>query len=615
MRLRRFAAIALACSAWIVAAPAAERYYPVDDVKPGMVAIGRTVFKGDTLEEFKANILGVLRNTIAPGRDLVLARLEGGPLARTGVIAGMSGSPVYIDGRMVGAVSYSLGTFSTEAIAGITPIGEMIDASRLAAARVAAAPVPMPAYVTAETFRTALESRVPATLPASGRTIGLDAMLGVYAPVAGTASLRPIAVPLSLAGIDPGAFAPLSSVLSRLGFVVAPGIGGQDVAAAPAPAALRPGDPVGVTLLSGDYAVGASGTVTEVDGQRVYAFGHPFYGLGPAQLPMTRAYIHTVLPSLMASTKVASIGQIVGTFTQDRATVLAGVLGDGPATIPLSITLPTPSGTTRTLRLRLANDPFFTPLLAFVAVGSTLSTFERDLGTNTYAVRVRVKVSGHDAVEFADCFAGDMAATSAAAALATPLAALLTNDIEPVRVEGLSAEIVPVEHDRTTVIRRAWIDTSEPQAGQPLRIKVVLRPFRGTDELRTIDATLPPTARGPLTLVVADGEHMAQSEARDGFTSGAPVSLDQLLGRIRRTFRNNTLYVRLYSRDAGAVVGGDAMPGLPDSVLTVIDGERDRGGATTLRSTLVGAWDVALDVPVSGSRSLSVTPLPPVRRP
>ena len=324
--------------------PAQSRTFPVDELRAGMVGIGKTVFEGDRLDEFQAHIIGVLHNVIGPRRDLILARLEGGPLARTGVIAGMSGSPVYIDGRLVGAVSYSLGQFSTEAIAGITPIGEMTDAATFTGPRQQVPPVAVDVPLTPEGLRASLRQafnwvRPFAESPADIQVLG-NAGLN---PGIGT-MLRPIATPLTLGGFDPRAIDPLVSVFRDQGFVpviagtsfLAPRTAqapGDAVAAQP----LRPGDPVGVALLSGDLQMGATGTVTEIVGDRVYAFGHPFYGLGPTQFPMTRAHVLTVLPSLANSSKIASTGEVIGVIEQDRATTIAGTLGAGPALIPVHI--------------------------------------------------------------------------------------------------------------------------------------------------------------------------------------------------------------------------------------------------------------------------------------
>ncbi|MBI4266414.1 MAG: hypothetical protein HY657_18740, partial [Acidobacteria bacterium] len=385
--------------------PAQSRTFPVDEIRAGMVGVGRTVFQGDRLEDFTVHILGVLRNVIGTRRNLILARLEGGPLAETGVIAGMSGSPVYIDGRLVGAVSYSLGQFSKEPIAGITPIGEMIEAATFAAPRRRAARVELQMPLTPEGFRLSLRQafdwmRPFADSPADVQVFGaagLGAGIGTM--------LRPIATPLTLGGFDATFIDPIAAVLRDQGFVpVLAGSSAQDTPQASLP--LRPGDPIGVALMSGDLELGATGTVTEVDGTRVYAFGHPFYGLGPTQFPMTRAYVHAVLPSLVSSMKIASTGEVIGTIQQDRFTTIAGTLGPGPSLIPITLNLTSERGTRKTFTMRMVNDQLFTPLLAYLSIMNTLSAYERQNGAASYVVRGSASVKRHGDVAFEDLFSG-----------------------------------------------------------------------------------------------------------------------------------------------------------------------------------------------------------------
>ena len=308
-----------------------------------MVGVGRTVFEGTHVEEFKVNILGVLENVIGTRRNLILARLEGGPLANTGVIAGMSGSPVYIDGRLIGAVSYSLGQFSKEPIAGITPIAEMTDATAFNDVRPAAARVHVDFPLTRENltaaFRQALNWNRPfADRPGDARCCRRQRDQRRAGAEIGTL-LRPIATPLMMSGFEPGLADMLSGAFSRTGIRADRRAAVARAGEKPYDGPLKPGDAIGVMLVSGDLELGATGTVTHVDDDKVYAFGHPLYNLGPTAFPMTRAYVYTVLPSLASSMKVSTTGEIIGAFLQDRAVAIAGKLGPGPKTIPVTLTL------------------------------------------------------------------------------------------------------------------------------------------------------------------------------------------------------------------------------------------------------------------------------------
>ena len=295
---------------------------PVDEIKPGMIGVGRTVFEGDRIEEFKVEFIGVLRNVMGPSRNLILARLDGGPLASTGVIAGMSGSPVYVNGRIVGAVSYSLGAFSKEPIAGITPIDEMIEAAgrteRRAVPLRAELGLPVTQASLAATLRRSFAVDRPfADSPADVQVLasGSSAVAAQIGPM-----LRPISTPLVIGGFGGEVADLLAGGFRDAGFTPMSGTGGT-AATPPSTRPLAPGDAVGVSLIEGDLSLGGTGTVTHVEGGRVYAFGHPFYNLGPTEFPMTRAYVHALLPSLMSSTKLSTHGR-------DHRHLPAGSRGD-----------------------------------------------------------------------------------------------------------------------------------------------------------------------------------------------------------------------------------------------------------------------------------------------
>jgi hypothetical protein len=590
--------------------PAQSRTFPVDELRPGMVGIGRTVFEGDRLDEFRVHILGVLRNVIGTRRDLILARLEGGPLAETGVIAGMSGSPVYIDGRLVGAVSYSLGQFSKEPIAGITPIAEMTDAATFTTPRRPAARVELQMPLTPESLRASLREafswmRPFANSPSDIQVFGdpgLSAGLGTM--------LRPIATPLTLGGFDAGFIDPVAAAFRDQGFV--PVLAGAQVVPTQAAAArngqpLRPGDPVGVALMSGDLEFGATGTVTEVDGDRVYAFGHPFYALGPTQFPMTRAYVHTLLPSLMSSMKIASTGEVIGTVTQDRFTTIAGTLGAGPTMIPVRLTLKSERGTSKTFTMAIVNDQLFTPMLSYVAILNTLTSYERQNGTASYVVRGSAAVKGHGNVAFEDFFTGDQSLVGAAAYIVAPINLLMRNAFENVELEGLNLEIDASEEARSATIERVWIDGDKPKAGATIDLKVLLRTYRGEEIARTLPVVIPPNARGTVQIMVSDGTRLAQWEARELQVQPLQTrGLPQMIQVLNSARKNNRLYVRLLGRDGGAVVKGEPLSALPSSVLAVLEADRNGGSFRPLQNAVLGEWETSTQYAVIGTRTLTV---------
>jgi hypothetical protein len=598
--------VALAALGW-VRVPATTALMPLDEIKPGMTGTGRTVFEGTELQDFKVHIIGVLKNVQGPQRSLILAKLEGGPLAQTGVLAGMSGSPVYIDGRLIGAVSYAIGSFPKEPIAGITPIRDMIDATADSTRRASAA---AQARIDLPITRDALAAAVRATSARIGtfadraadvQTIGLPAATGGQLG----ALLRPIATPLVMSGVNARTADLLSSIFKGSGFE--PMLSGGAGANAPAPTRpLQPGDPVGVSLLSGDADFGATGTVTHIDGNRVYAFGHPFFNFGPAKFPMTRAYVFTSLPSLMASFKIATLGDVIGTVQQDRATAVAGTLGKGPSTIPVNITLESEHAPRRAFHYNVVNDQLFTPLLTYVAIFNTLGNFERQVGSATFTVKGKARFEQHPDLEYDDIFTGDNPITGASAYVAGPITMLLSNDIEPVNVKSVDLSIQTSEDSRTSSIERVWLDEVRPRPGRTVPLKVLTRSYRGAEKISTIPIEIPANAAGQLTVMVTDGHELNQIEQRELRRALQPQSVAQIIRALNETRRNNRLYVRLLTGTPGAVVNGEALTSLPPSVLSVLEGDRSGGDFTPIRSATLGQWELPMDSAVSGTRVLAI---------
>jgi hypothetical protein len=591
---------------------AGEPTLPLKDVTPGMEGIGRTVFEGSRVEDFKVHILGVLQNIIGPSRSLILARLEGGPLATTGVIAGMSGSPVYVDGRLIGAVSYSLGQFSREPIAGITPIDEMVDATSSTARRPSTAQARLELPVTRASLtatlqrvfdRTSAFARSPNDVSFSGRLASSwsGAELG--------AMLQPIATPLVLSGFSGDTAVDLANAFGRSGFQPVAGAvaGSPSAIGEPASAGLAPGDPIGVGLVDGDLSLGATGTVTNVVDNRVYAFGHPFFNLGPTTFPMTQAFVHVVLPSLMSSSKIASLGRIVGTVEQDRATAIAGTLGRAPSMLPVHLALETDRGPRREFKFTIVRDQLFTPLLTYLSLVNTLKSYEREFGSSSFTVKGRALVAGHGQIAFEDLFTGDSPSIGAASYIAGPLAFLLTNDVEPVEIDALDLTIVSSETPRTAELERVWIDAPSIKPGKTVPVKLLVRTYRGDEVTQTVPVEIPVNASGSLTLLVADGARLTQWEQREIRRPQQARDVAQMVKAFNKARKNNRLYIRLVSSDAGAVVEGESLSALPASVLAVLDGERSGSGVSSLGTATLGEWDIPIEYAVSGARTLTLS--------
>ncbi len=609
MRFRAIVAGLALMGLWLSVLSAATPRMPIGEVRPGMVGIGRTVFEGDKIDEFKVHIIGVLRNVMGPSRNLILARLEGGPLAQTGVIAGMSGSPVYIDGRLVGAVSYSLGNFSREAMAGITPIDEMIEATENGAPRAVTVRAQLDLPITPATLASTLQAAFAAVRPFAASPADVQ----VISAASGSAldpqmgpMLRPIATPLVLGGFRGDVADLVSSAFRASNFLPTTGAVSPGADDAKPGRELQPGDAVGVSLISGDLELGATGTVTHVEGGRVYAFGHPFYNLGPTEFPMTRAYVHAVLPSLMSSSKLATLGESIGMFQQDRATAIAGTLGTLPSTLPITIALETGRGPSRTFSFRVVRDQLFTPVLTYVAILNTLKSYEREYGAATFSVKGRALVRKHGELSFEDMFSGESPSIGAANYIAGPLNFLLRNDYEPVEIDALDIQITSTEEPRTATIERVWLDTVSVRPGRTVPLKVLIRSYRGDEVTREVPLAIPSNASGTLTVMVADGTRLSMWEQREARQPQHVHGVAQMVRALNEARKNNRLYVRLLSPDAGAVVSGENLSSLPPSVLAVVEADRNGGQFVPLRNATIGEWDIPTDYALSGARFLTI---------
>ena len=605
---RPLLALAFAAGCFLAVLPAATVTMPVHEVRAGMRGTGLTVFAGAERSEFTAQIIGVLENSFGPRRNLILARLDGGPLAESGVIQGMSGSPVYVDGRLVGAVSYSLGSFSKETIAGITPIDEMLRDDSGPSVRAARAAPELALPLAADSLTGLLSTRLERPAPFAARPGDVDAAgLPADAGASYGIRLRPIATPLTLSGFTPAAFDRIASTFGPAG--LAPVVGGTVAAGAAAQfdVPLQAGDAVGVSLMQGDLSMAGTGTVTLVDEGRVHAFGHPFYNLGSSRFPMTRAWVHAVLPSQLISSRIATVGETLGTIDQDRSSGISGSLGPGPRLVPVRITLDAPERQrTDTFEFEVVDDPIFTPLLAYNAMLNTLFSHSRQTGAATYAVRGEVTLADHPTARFEETFAGNAATVLASAYVAGPLTALVDNGLESVTVERVDVSVTARDGTRTAELERVWLDDPRPRRGRTAPLRLAIRSRDGEVDVRTVMVDLPSAVRGRVRLLVADGATLAREERQQAGLAARPTDLRHLIDALNTARRNDRFYVQLRRSDAGAVVNGRRLPSLPRSVLDVLGGDRPGAGLARISSAALREWEVPLDRVVTGARVIDL---------
>ncbi|NIM01020.1 MAG: hypothetical protein GTN89_08965 [Acidobacteria bacterium] len=539
------------------AAESAPATMPFSEVRKGMRGTARTVFDGTTVESFDVEILGKLPN-IGPSQNLILARCSGGPLAETGILSGMSGSPVTIDGRLVGAIAYSWG-FSTEAIAGITPIEEMLAVVRRDAA------------VAERAAGNAWDSGWRHVLfDASRLSAVFDRTLSTLASAPRGSWVQP----LGLAGFGRGERR-IRKQLERAG-IRAVQVGGAGESGTVAPP-LEPGSAIGLKLVRGDVEMTATGTVTWLDGDGVLAFGHPLFGLGEVDLPMTGARVETLMPSLQSSAKVAVALDEIGALRQDRTAAVFGRLGAEPSMIPIRVQLDSGAGS-RTFSFDVADDPMLAPVLFYLALGGIIQNEERASGNLT--VRLAdgsvIKMDDDQDVALDNVFAGPEALDYATGIPAYILHLLMNNVWSAPRIVGVN---IILEYDslpRSARLVRAVADRYRVAPGETVDLELVLAPFRGPRRTLQASVRIPEEQpAGKLTLLIGGAASVQRDEQTD--SSILPRDLDQLVLLINQLRRNDRLYVVAPTEDPGLFIDGARMPNLPPSIAAVLARPGGRG--------------------------------------
>lgn len=566
--------------------------FPLEDVRPGMKGVGRTVFSGTRVEEFGFEVLGVLEN-VGPRQSVILARLRGGPLEQTGVLQGMSGSPVYIGGRLLGAVAMAF-AFSKEPVAGIRPIEEILRAGDSAEA-----PPPGSARLLP-----------PHSQPLAALFPPQESILA-----AGT-KLADIATPVSFAGFTARTLEQFAPQLRALGLEPRQGTagGGPSQAALGDPASLQPGSMITVQLLSGDMSVGADGTLTLVDGKRIYAFGHRLLSLGLTDLPFARSEVLTLLPSLATSFKISTAREWMGAITQDRSTALAGELGRRPVMIPVSISVLRRSragaAARWAYRIEMVHGRILAPFLLQVAVFSAIDATEQALGESSFAVSGEIQFDGGEApLKLRNMYAGDInVPMQASLGTALPLAYAMQGGFEALRPTRIDLQIEAFDRKRQVHIEQVWASRQEVRPGEPLELTVVLSGESGLELTRKITYHVPIGApAGPLHFTVADANAVNLLELRQ-LMSSPPKSAARLIGSLNSLRPNTTAYVRVARPQPAFELLGSTLPDPPPSVAMILARTQPSVGSPMLAGTsTVAELEISVpDMVISGSRTIQV---------
>jgi hypothetical protein len=552
---------------------------PFSQVRKGMRGYGETVFDGTKLERFDVEITGLLEN-IGPGQDLILAKISGPEIERSGVIAGMSGSPIYIDGKVIGALAYSW-QFSKEAIAGITPIDEMLKIAEVDGLPGGALIAATPRMTGGEFLQAIIEHKT-----AEKFDLMMSGLAGAT-PASAVAGARPIATPLSMSSFSPDTLGRFSKYLDPMGFMPVPSGASSNSATTNVPAAkeFKAGDAIGAVLLRGDFNVAATGTVTYIDGDRVYAFGHPFLDMGEVAFPMAQSEIVGVLPSLASSFKFANTGAVVGAFRQDRAVGIMGVMGEKADMIPVDMDVEG-SGPAQKYHVDVLRHSQLTPLILAMAADTVVANAQRAAGERTVMLESEIKVRGfREPITLREGWAGAQARQAIPTYLAVVAGYVMSNEFRTADIESVKIHLRHTDDLKIAKILEASVempDKGRIHPGDTVKVRAVLKPYRGAAFVDTFDVTIPEDQpAGAAYMLIGSGSVLNQVDFM--LVPPDPRSLDQVIAVLRRLRPSTELTLGLYEQTDGAVTAGVYLPNLPPTMRAIVSSDTSNGPQAPVR--------------------------------
>jgi SpoIVB peptidase S55 len=571
---------------------------PVDQIHAGMRGVAYTVFEGVKPESMDVEVLGVLHNVNGPKGDIILVRLHGQKVEYTGVVAGMSGSPVYLNGKLAGALAFRIGEFSKEPIAGVTPIADMLEINALdksPAEEVSAAK--------------------PAITNAAGKTAGPSEAVGITN--AGQTDsrenfsdyLKPIETPLVFNGFSEDAVRQFAPQFAAAG--ITPVMGAGSVSEEKQPEPLEAGSAVSAILVRGDMDIAATCTVTYIDPQRLLACGHPLLQFGSVDLPMNKAQVLATLPSPLNAFKIVNTTEQAGVFVQDRHTGIMGVFNKQPDMIPVTLAIHA-SGGSKEFHYEVLNNPRLSPVAMMATIFNALHGVNEYGEEITYRLSGSIDVKGFPEVGLKNMFVptetGQPAAMAAALSLGERFGRIYDNPYNAPAVNGVKLEFDLVRERRWARLESARTDVTEARPGDEIIVETVLAPYRGERVVRQIPVKIPPSAsKGSLHILVSDGETLDRvNRANPAF--GRKLDLASTIALLNKEHANNRLYVSLLEADPEARVADKVMPTLPISVMNVMDGMRgNQEMIVSNESNVDETATPALDYVVSGAQLLTIT--------
>jgi hypothetical protein len=576
----------------LVNAQTSQPTIPVTQIHAGMHGVAYTVFQGVKPEAMDVEVLGILHNVNGPKGDIILVRLHGEKPEYTGVVAGMSGSPVYLDGKLAGALAFRIGEFSKEPIAGVTPIADMLEINALDKSPAEEA-----------------SARKPGISNAAGKTAAPE-----VASIPGSTSnfaqfLKPIDTPLVFNGFSEDAVRQFAAQFASAGIV--PVMGAGSVSEAKQPEPLEPGSAVSAILVRGDMDIAATCTVTYIDPQRLLACGHPLLQFGSVDLPMNKAEVLATLPSPLNAFKIVNTTERAGVFVQDRHTGILGVFGKQPDMIPVTLTIHGGS-TVKEFHYEVLNNPRLSPVAMMATVFNALHGVNEFGEEITYRLNGTIDVKGFTEVGLRNMFTpaenGQPAAMAAALSLGERFGRIYDNPYNAPAVKSVKLDFDLVRERRWARLESARTDVTEARPGDQVMVETVLAPYRGERVVRQIPVKIPTSAsKGTLRILVSDGDTLDRVN-RSNPAFGRKLDLASTIALLNKEHSNNRLYVSLLEADPEARVADKVMPTLPISVMNVMEGMRgNQEMIVSSESNVDETATPSLDYVVSGAQLLTVT--------
>lgn len=566
--------------------PEPDRYLFEDQIKPGMKGYGLTVMNGPKIEKFSIEVIDVVQN-ITPGTNAIIVRCSGLNLEHSGIIAGMSGSPCYIDGKMIGAIAFGW-RLSKDPIGGVQPIRQMLRIQPSASA---------PFGTSAAGQRWARGSHDPFAATAA-RTAGWQKLSAHLATkthavdqpdLPGDSGLVRLAAPLMASGLSAQSMSLLQESLHDTGLMPVAGgsmtapfggarkspLGGAaDIK--PADLKLAPGSAVAIPILTGDADMSAVGTVTEVRDNKVYAFGHAMLSDGATRLPLATSYIYTVLPSIMQSFKMGASYETVGTLVTDESTGILGLIGDKPTTVPISINVKHTDGSVdRTYHYNLTPHPRLTPMIASVALTETITGQRQLPKQSTIRLTGSMKFAGAtiqlDSISTADTFNLQE--------YLLPLAMLTDNPYRNLDLEGIELSAVVEPANKAVQIQSIVVPRTLVKPGDSVQVLIELEQYQGKRKQVSMSVKVPDnTPDGTYTLAVGSSM-MTMSSESDYFPQRyQPENIESLTAALQRllAYRHDRLYAMLVTDVHGIARRGREMRHLPASKIDLFSSAKRR---------------------------------------